>query len=193
MKFIDRGYLIFPQSSEIKSLIDYFYVSKGTDDIRPIFNGTSCGLTDAIWCPNFWLPTSKRFLRSVTFNSKFVDLDFGEMFHNFPLHPSLIPYSGVDLTPFRRDLNKLGFTRHLKGPKLLATWTRTWMGLKCSPEHCVRFYCFMEEFIRGDQKEPTNHLRFDTVILNVIGSQSYNPTLPSVIKWDKNSTVSQSN
>jgi hypothetical protein len=59
------------------------------------------------------------------------------------------------------------------------------MGLKCSPEHCVRFYYFMEEFIRGNQREPTNPLCFDTMILNVIGSQSYNPTLPSVIKWDK--------
>ena len=157
-------------------------MSKGTDDIRPVFNGTSCGLTVVLWCPNFWLPDAKSLLRSVTFNYKFVDLEFGEIFHNFPLHPDLIPYSGVDLTPFRADLDRLGWTSHLKGPKLLATWTRTWKGLKTSPEHCVRYYYLMEEVIRGNQREPPNPLRFDKIILNIIGNNNYNPTLANVIK-----------
>ena len=160
-------------------------MSKGSDDIRPVFNGTSCGLTDALWCPNFWLPNAKSLLRSVTFNSKFVDLDFGEMFHNFPLHPSLIPFSGVDLTPFRKDLDSLGLTSHLKGSKLLATWTRTWMGLKTIPEHCVRYYYFLEELIRGNQRETNNPMRFDKIILNIFGNEDYNPTLSNVIKWDE--------
>jgi len=47
VKFISRRYFTFPHPRTIKNLIDYFYVSKGTDDIRPFFNGTSCGLTAA--------------------------------------------------------------------------------------------------------------------------------------------------
>ena len=49
IKFIRQGYFSFPKPHKIKNLIDYFYVAKGEDDIRPVFNGTSCGLTDAIW------------------------------------------------------------------------------------------------------------------------------------------------
>ena len=158
VKFIKRGYFIFPSLKTINGFIDYFYVSKGADGIRTVFNGTNCGLTDSLCYPNFWLPTANILLRSTAFNSKFVDVDFGEMFHNFPLHESLIPYSGVDLTPFRKDLNKLGLTNKLKGPKLLVVWTRTWMGLKTSPEHCVRYYYFIEEFIRGSEREEANPL-----------------------------------
>ena len=184
IKFIKRGYFSFPKPKSIRNFIDYFFVAKGEDDIRPVFNGTSCGLTTSLWSPSFWLLTASTLIRATTFHSKFVDLDFGEMFHNFPLHHSMIPYSGVDLTPFRKDLNKLGYTKNLKGSKLIATWTRTWMGLKTSPEHCVRYYYFLEEFVRGSNTEVKNPLRWDRVIINTFGNPDFNPSLPFFIKWD---------
>ena len=107
-KYLKRGYLTIKPRCEINSLIDYFAVPKGEDDIRVVFNGTSCGLNDCLWSQNFWLPTANSLVRSVVFDCKFVDLDLGEMFLNFPLHKSLVSYSGVDLTPFRQQLLESG-------------------------------------------------------------------------------------
>jgi hypothetical protein len=36
--------------------MDFFEVNKGSD-ICLVYNGTSCGLNNALWAPNFWLPT----------------------------------------------------------------------------------------------------------------------------------------
>ena len=41
----------------VLSLTHMFYVAKGLDDIRMVYNGTSCGLNDALWSPHFGLPT----------------------------------------------------------------------------------------------------------------------------------------
>jgi hypothetical protein len=41
------------------NLLHYFAVPKGEADIRVVFNGTSCGLNDALWSPNFYLPTAR--------------------------------------------------------------------------------------------------------------------------------------
>lgn len=189
-KFLVRGYLVFESFQKIKSLIDYFAVQKGTSDIRVVFNGTSCGLTGSLWCPNFWLPNANSLMRPTTFDSKFVDIDLGEIFFNFPLYRSLVFHSGVDLMPFKKDLVKDASLKELlpkdvnTQERLGAVCTRTWMGLKCSPEHCVRFYYLFEEFLLGDRKDSTNPLRWDRVILNLVGNENYNPSLPNVFKWN---------
>jgi hypothetical protein len=91
---IDRGYLV---PGHVQSLIHYFDVPKA-DDIRLVYNGRSCGLNQATWAPNFWLPSARSALRVLHYNYFSVDLDLGEMFLNFPLHRDLQPYSGVDVT-----------------------------------------------------------------------------------------------
>jgi len=55
--------------------------------------------------PFFVLPTARSIPRSIGFNYCFINLDLGEMFLNFPLHPDLRKVSGVDLTPFKKDLD----------------------------------------------------------------------------------------
>jgi hypothetical protein len=35
--------------------MDFFAVEKYSD-IRLVYNGMSCGLNEALWAPNFWLP-----------------------------------------------------------------------------------------------------------------------------------------
>ena len=187
-KYIQRGYLKIVPSSIIENFIDYFAVPKGEDDVRIVFNGSSCGLNAQLWAPSFWLPTSVSMLRASYFNSKYVDLDLGEMFLNFPIHHSLKLYSGVDLSPIKFELTKSypEIARELPQncTRPSAIWTRTWMGLRPSPEWAVRFYYLAEEFIRGNRKEKSNPLRWDSIILNLIGSESYNPSLPNIIKWD---------
>jgi len=185
IKALKRQYLVPIAEKRLKSCIDYFAVDKAGSDIRVVFNGTSCGLNEAVWAPNFWLPTADTMSRSIGYNYKFVDIDLGEMFLNFPLHPSLQLYSGVDLSPFGKQLQKE--LPDLKWPdkkKFYAKWTRDWMGFAPSPEWACRFYYIAEEFVRGDEKEPQNPLRWDKVILNLFGNKDYNPALPSVIKWN---------
>ena len=89
INFILRDYFVFPNPGSVKILIDYFTVPKGSDDVRMVFNGSSCGLNDSLWSPNFWLPTAKTILRASSFNSRYVDMDLGEMFHNFLIHEDI--------------------------------------------------------------------------------------------------------
>ena len=88
----------------IHNYIDYFAVDKGATDIRAVYNGASCGLNSFLFALSVWLPTSKTLTRFLSFGYKSVDLDIGEMFPNFPLHASLRPFSGVDLTQFKDRL-----------------------------------------------------------------------------------------
>ena len=179
----NKGYISLPSKCNkipINSLFDWFGVPKGDNDIRMVYNGTSCGLNAAVWAPSFWLPTAKTAARLLSFNYCFMDKDLGEMFLNFPLHPTLAAYSGVDLTHFKHvvegTLNPSG--------RLLGRWERCWMGLRPSPFWCVKFFYLADEFARGNHQAPSNSLRWDKIILNLPSSQTFNPSLPWVMKWD---------
>ena len=187
IKSLSRDYLTPVHPNKIFNLIDYFAVPKA-DDIRLVLNGSSCGLNKAVWSPKFWLPSSSSMTRVLGYNYKSVDLDLGEMFLNFPLDPILRRYSGMDITFARKTISeRLPLLKLPPGPKLYVMNTRTWMGLRPSPEWACRFYYLAEEFIRGDEKHTSNPLRWDRVILNLMGNPDYNPTLPNVMKWN-NST-----
>ena len=58
------------------------------------------------------------------------------------------------------------------------------MGLRNSPFWAAAFYYLAEEFIRGKEDDPDNPLYWDTAVLNKIGEDDYNPTLPNVYKLD---------
>ena len=60
----------YVEEGPILTLTDYFDVPKA-DDIRLVYNGTSCGLNGCLWTPNFWLPTAKSALRSLKFQLLF--------------------------------------------------------------------------------------------------------------------------
>ena len=49
----------------VLSLIHYFYVPKGLDDVRMVYNGTGSGLNDTLWAPHFGLPNVKHTARSL--------------------------------------------------------------------------------------------------------------------------------
>lgn len=124
---------------DTKSLIDYFYVPKATD-IRPVYNGASCGINRALWAPNFWLPIAKAALWLLGVGYFSVDIDLGEFFLNFPFPELLRQYSGIDLTPFWDLLEGLGFLLIRDDDGLVKVrWERCWMGCKPSPYYAVRF------------------------------------------------------
>jgi hypothetical protein len=73
----DRGYVVTPETQDfIRSLMDFFEVNKGTD-ICLVYNGTSCGLNDALWAPNFWLLTPSTAACTLSYGYYMVDIDFG--------------------------------------------------------------------------------------------------------------------
>jgi hypothetical protein len=92
------------------------------------------------------------------------------MFLNFPLHKSLQVFSGVDATPFKKELNmenKRTCWLH---------WIRTWMGSRPSPYNAVLYYYLVEEFIQGNPVDETNPFFWNTVLLNLPGAADSDPT-----------------
>ena len=100
---------------------------KDLTDTRIVFNGSSCGLNNATWSSNVWLPMAGTMVRLLHFNYAVVDIDLGEMFLNFPIHESLQDSVGIDLTPFGKQLQELGLVSGLegkKGTRIAAKWNR---------------------------------------------------------------------
>ena len=54
---------------EVNSLTGFFAAPKGTDDIHIVYNATACGLNNALWSPNFFLPTIDSVLRGANKDS----------------------------------------------------------------------------------------------------------------------------
>jgi hypothetical protein len=77
---IEKSYL---EVDCILTSLHNFAVPKDDWDIRVAFDGTSCGLNEALWSPNFFLPTLRNASELLTFQSWMLDIDFGEFFHNF--------------------------------------------------------------------------------------------------------------
>ena len=49
---------LYVEEGHVTNVVDYFSVPKGDDDIRVVFDGSSCGLNKALWAPNFYLPSA---------------------------------------------------------------------------------------------------------------------------------------
>jgi len=178
-KVIDRGYL--DNDQVIVSLTSYFPVEKGSDDIRIVYDGTKCGLNDSVWVPSFLMPTLTSHLRAVVEGTNMCDVDIGECFLNFMLHPNLRTLCGIDLGPYDLDFSSLGLSLKATSEALLA-WNRAAMGMKWSPYQAVRSMHYAEEVIRGDRHDPKNVFRWDEVRCNLPGQDDYDPSLPWVSK-----------
>jgi hypothetical protein len=166
----DRRYIA---PGKVISLTAFFGVKKGEDDVRPVYDGSVSGLNDCIWMPRFVLPTIQTHLRQVEAGTFMCDLDVGEMFLNFILHFEIRSLAGVDLTHYTHE----GRTRNV-----WECWQRAAMGLTSSPYQACQGMAFAEEIIRGDRHDPSNIFRWDTVSLNLPGSQTYEPAKPWVSK-----------
>ena len=112
-----------------------------------------------------------------------VDVNIGEIFSNFPIHISLKNVVGIDLSPFQKELSK-EYPNFKQQKRVRARWNRLWFGWNQSPEQAITFYCWAEDFIRGNPSDELNALRWDPIISKLVGSNEYNPSLPNVYKWD---------
>ncbi|KAL7468881.1 hypothetical protein ACHAXS_009127 [Conticribra weissflogii] len=172
---------MYIEPGNVVSLTHMFDVPKGTD-IRMVYNGTSCGLNDVLYAPHFGLPIVQHTFRSLRKGYYQADMDVGEMFLNFVLHNDLREYSGVDVTHIRHA-----------GPgppppweegrlRIWERWCRNWMGLTDSPYRSLQMMLKAKHVAYGNRRCIKNPFRWELVILNLPGSESYNPTLPWVMK-----------
>ena len=184
-----RDYL---ETGHVSNTVHYFAVPKGDSDIRVVFDGTSSGLNETLWAPNFFLPSARSASLCMSFDTWMADMDFGEMFHNFQMDPKIRPFSGVELGPIACLLPSLSAEHAAKiRPKPSANtvrptklrWTRLFMGMRPSPYLAIRHYYWGEEFGRGNPSRSGNPMGYDRIILNLPGMSDYDPTNPKVMKW----------
>ena len=173
-----RGYI---GDGYVASRTNCFSVEKGEHDIRMVYDASKSLLNAALWAPNFMMPNIDSVLNNATLTSWFGDIDLGEMFLNYFLDPRIRPYAGVDVTLIGDLLrDKSSAEKEL----ILMRWERSLMGLKSSPYNCTRAAAWGEDFVRGDRRDPKNPFRWDKVILNMPGQESYDPRLPWVFRFD---------
>lgn len=166
-KVVDVRYM---DAGKVTSLTDYHWVPKAKTDIRMVYNGTSSGLNEAVWVPNYALPTIDSVLDCVSHDSFMGDLDLGDCFLNFPMDRKLRPYAGVDVSPY------------LKECSTWMRWNRNFMGFKPSPYNTARMLTYANDVIRGDRHDPTNPFRWHSIALNLPGSPHYDPRKAWVMK-----------
>ena len=58
------------------------------------------------------------------------------------------------------------------------------MGWTFSPYSAVKYYYLAEEFIRGNPHDESRPMGWSEVKLNLPGDETYDPTLPLVMKWN---------
>ena len=100
------------------------------------------------------------------------DRDVADMFLNFQLHQSVMPFTGIDLAPLREAEDE--------GPRWLI-WARCLMGFKSSPYNAIKMALIVEEVILGNRRETglgadgkeLNPFQWDRVRLNLPGSPGY--------------------
>jgi hypothetical protein len=164
-RYISRG--------SVMSLTSFFWVPKGERDIRMVYDATRSGLNEALWAPSFGMPTVDSLTRGIMPHSWMGDLDIGEMFLNFCIHPSLAPYCGVDLRPYFPD--ELGSNN-----TLWERWERCMMGLKPSPYVCIKGLLLALELVKGNRLDPMNPFHWLSVHLNLPGMINYDPSKPKI-------------
>ena len=171
-KVCKRGYL---EKGYVRSLINYFAVPKGEGDIRIVYDGTKCGLNQAVWSPNFYLPSVDSLLLNVSSKTWFGDMDLGEMFLNYILDEKNRPYTGVDVSKLNEDKNNYWLR-----------WNRTLMGFRSSPYIACKSYGWTVDMARGNRLDEKNPFRWNSVRLNLPGSENYDPQIPWVSKMYNN-------
>lgn len=182
---VKRDYL---ETGHVTNTVHFFAVPKGDSDIRVVFDGTSSGLNETLWAPNFFLPSARSASMCMSFDTWMADMDFGDMFHNFPMDPKIRPSSGIELgvlapllpslAPFSKGTGLSSCNRPTK-----LRWTRLFMGMRSSPYLAIRHYYWGEEFARGNPARFDNPMGYNRIVLNLPGMSNYDPALPKVMKW----------
>lgn len=183
MKVLNKGYIKRTNKESIKAFMFMFHVPKGDDDIRMVYDGSKSGLNDALFSPWFALPTVDTMARSLLPGTWLADNDFGEQFLNFPMHPQLMKFCGVDLSQLLPE------ERSGRDGMVTAVWMRSAMGLKSSPHNAVQGAQRAKRLIMGIPSDVSNPFHWDKVILNLPGSDCYDATKPWLFQIRKDGRI----
>ena len=107
------------------------------------------------------------------------DNDYGEMFLNFPMHPDLQKYCGIDLTRLFPELLEEG------ADLLVGAWLRCAMGVTSSPYICTQGALRAKQIIKGNRHDPNNTFQWEHLEKNLPCSTTYDATRPAVRKVRK--------
>ncbi len=150
----DEGYV---ESGTVTSLTS----SKGSSDIRMVYEATKSGQNSVIWALTFALPTTESLTDMLDGESWMADVDMGKQFLNFPLDPTLQPLCGINVRPY------LGSTA---GKTQWERWTRCMMGLCSSTYVAIKGTHLAEEMVFGNRHDLSNPFQWESVRLNLPGS-----------------------
>ena len=132
-----------------------FSVPGVTDDMCMVFDATVSGKKDSLCDPNLILPSMGIMLMTVDLEAHMVDLDVGEIFHNFRLSSVLAKYCGFDL------LSYLGHKNENQGTPLWMRWVRIIMGLVFYIYTTIQGLLWSIRVVRGDRSDPDNPFRWE--------------------------------
>jgi hypothetical protein len=176
-RYVERG--------TIDSLMPFFDVPKGEDDVRMVYDGSASGLNESMWAPWFPLPTVDCLVRSLDPGFNMADNDIGEMFHNFVLHPELRKYCGLDMSLYFKEEVKKGIGMS----RVWERWNRLAMGLRVSPYAAVQAMLIAQEVIMGDPSDALNIFRWEQLRLNLPGQANYDPSRAWVTKLRRDGSI----
>ena len=79
-------------------------------------------------------------------------MDVGEMFLNFPLHPDLRPFAGVDITHIKNRQDEEGWYQDRN--RVWELWAKNLVGLTESPYRSLQLLTHVEFTAYGERKDP---------------------------------------
>ena len=145
-----------------------------------VYNVNSCGLNLALWAPHFGLPIFQHTLCVLLSGNSQCDMEMGEMFLNFPLHPDLRPFAGVDITHINISPDEEVWDQ--VRTRVCKYWDKNFMGLTNPPYLYLQLLIHAKFIAYGDIKYPLNPFQWSHANLNLPGDESYTPKLPWAIK-----------
>ena len=134
----------------VLSITHIFFVCKGLNDIRMVDNGTSRGLNIALWAPHFVLPIVQHTLWALLPGYSQCGMGVREIFLNFPLHPYLRLFAGVDITHIKSRLDEEGW--YQDRTRVWERWAMIFMGITDSPYQSLQLLIHVS-FIAYGEKE----------------------------------------
>ncbi|KAL7579670.1 hypothetical protein ACA910_021820 [Epithemia clementina (nom. ined.)] len=177
LKLDDIRQKVYVTMGHCEATMHYFAVPKGESDVKMVYDGTKSGLNACLYAPWFMLPDADGLVRTLDDQYWCIDNDYGEMFLNFWIHPELMQFSGMDLTPL--------YGTHEDGSLRVEVWSRCSMGQSPSPYVTVQQTRRLKMFFLGDPQDENNMFRWDRIELNLPGTLTYKPGEPWVSKRHK--------
>ena len=131
-KLIERRYIRpLKPGEKIHVAIPNFPVKKTEEDTRAVWSHTETGVNPSIYVPRMFLPSPSSMHRRLPPGGWIGDIDSGEMFNNFMMHPSERMLSGVIIS---KELQM-----KLKCPEIM-WWDRLLFGWRPAPLFASRMF-----------------------------------------------------